>query len=387
MRSLDGAIKEGIGVGQFSRLFFVDSAKRALWLQKQGRFVAKGGPREGKVMEADRHMLKLVDLPKVKNESTYAPMHGAANASGGERRCLEIDDHSLSLMQKKKEAMRGLSQLVIEREDGKQLYSIFSFFLIFKFKPKANKALKRKKGHAEEKRGLEVAESPPSPKALSTDRPIPLSFVKNLRPNVEGAQRVKKDRDSFLPKVQGTFVSLVENQPNAGSQDMPTRRAIPGNVRFCMSSLPPPYKGSFTKRNHKSKFQRDLREDKSIRPIEKSLIGPSDEASPIKGQGLIAFNQAKQCPISEITCAGTRGIEEGEGIPHCGLPIQVFPSNLETTYEGQFLDQASDSHPLPLASTSHLDRLVKGGEDVIPVGNSVLSLDNIFVRRKYRPLP
>lgn len=65
-------------------------------------------------MEADRHMLKLVDLPKVKNESTYAPMHGAANASGGERRCLEIDDHSLSLMQKKKEAMRGLSQLVIE---------------------------------------------------------------------------------------------------------------------------------------------------------------------------------------------------------------------------------------------------------------------------------
>ena len=32
-------------------------------------------------------------------------------------------------------------------------------------------------------------------------------------------------------------------------------------------------------------------------------------------------------------------------------------------------------------------RLVKGGEDVIPVGNSVLSLDNIFVRRKYRPLP
>ena len=81
-----------------------------------------------------------------------------------------------------------------QREDGKQLYSIFSFFLIFKFKPKANKALKRKNGHAEEKRGLEVAESPPSPKALSTDRPIPLSFVKNLRPNVEGAQRVEKDR-------------------------------------------------------------------------------------------------------------------------------------------------------------------------------------------------
>ena len=128
-------------------------------------------------------------------------------------------------------------------------------------------------------------------------------------------------------------------------------------MRLRASSLPPLDKGLSNERKHASNIHKVLREWESIAVgdvVDFSMypflnfsveMGPSNEAIHVKGWGLIDFNQGGQCPILEITQENTEETEGGDGFSLCGLRSQVFPSNLETFNEGQFL----------VVAASHLD--------------------------------